>query len=168
LGCCAATQHVKIKRKNTDSESSYEIFADGGFTFLYDATIDGNNLNPLDSRQGMAKHFSTLSAKIQFMIKKVQEVVVDQSEKLIIFSDWPLNIFVMNLVLRLLEFKVESIRSGVSPAQRKQTLTAFNSRNNKGIEILLCSSRSASESINLQKGAHNILIMDVVNYNTIL
>ena len=32
----------------------------------------------------------------------------------------------------------------------------------------MCSSRSAKESYNFQKGGHNIIIIDVVNFNIIL
>ena len=34
--------------------------------------------------------------------------------------------------------------------------------------ILVCSSRSAAESYNFQKAYHNIIIMDMVNFTTIL
>ncbi|KAI7457748.1 hypothetical protein KC357_g9308, partial [Hortaea werneckii] len=59
------------------------------------------------------------------------------------------------------------ISAGLSAKERAEIVEKFNDPDSDEIMVVIASSRSAAESINLQKGCHYIFILDVVHFNII-
>ena len=66
---------------------------------------------------------------------------------MLIFADQPLNLQVIKLLLEILQIKHLSIRAGISNSKRLEAENEYNE--NPILKVLVYSSRSAAESINL-------------------
>ena len=104
----------------------------------------------------MAAYIISCSAKLQHLTKLMLHHMINQEEKMLIWAHEPLTLF-----LSVLEIKFVSIRSGITNAQRLAAVKAFN--NDPSTMIMVGSSRSCAVSMNLQKGAHVMVFVDVVS-----
>lgn len=107
-----------------------------------------------------------LSSKLKVLCEHILTFVLGAGEKLIVYADWPMTILLVELVVTLLQIPIVSIRAGVSNQARLDAEIAFN--NDPNVMVLVCSSRSAAQSLNLQQGGHRMIILDWVPINTIL
>jgi hypothetical protein len=106
------------------------------------------------------------SPKLQWLCKYIKEVVLDLDEKVVIYADWPLTVFLVELIIVTMGIKGGSIRAGLKRAARLQNEYDYN--HDPEFKVLICSSRSAAESLNLQRGGHRMVVMDVVSANTLI
>ncbi|KAK0942956.1 hypothetical protein LTR29_005528 [Friedmanniomyces endolithicus] len=90
-----------------------------------------------------------------------------EKKKLLVYCDWPDNVWLMKTLFDILCMNAARISAGQNPKERARIISGFNDPANLDVMILVCSSRSAAESYNFQKACHNIIIMDVVGFNTI-
>lgn len=113
------------------------------------------------TRIDMAWYIAGISCKIQALCAEILEVVIEEKEKLLIFAYWPLEIWIIELLLTVLQFNYASIRSGVSKNSRQDAEYEFN--NDDNLQILVCSTSTAAESINLQQGGHRTVVVDMTS-----
>lgn len=113
----------------------------------------------------MVAYICLAAPKLQALLAEIYDVVIEKKLKLIIFADWPINLWTIELLMDVLQLKTCSIRAGITSAKRAEAEFKFN--HDADIQIMIASSRSASESINLQLGGSNIVIMDIVNNQTV-
>lgn len=138
---------------------------DNGFGFFYYGTNLGWGTAP-KTRVEIAHYLMTVSAKMQYMVKEVHRIVNKEHSRVLIYSYWPSAVWVVRLVLETLGFRTDRISAGQSAKERADIMARFNDP--KGdIDCISASIPSASESYNFQKCCHNIIILDVVNYNII-
>lgn len=116
----------------------------------------------------MADYPCLYNPEFKMLAKIILKVVLNQGNKLLVFADWIAEIHLYSMALDLLNIKVANIRAGMTANQRKEVIKRFNDPLDKSIQILVCSSRSAAESINLQKGCADIVVFDMVSYNTLV
>lgn len=138
----------------------------GGFLFYHGATNVGFGPPPTN-RITQAQYMCNPSSKFQYVLREAHRLV-SQGEKLIVYCDWPSNVWAVKLLLDTMGFSTARVSAGQSAKERAYVTKTFDDPDSKEIMILVCSSRSAAESYNFQKGCHNIIIMDVVSFNTVL
>lgn len=139
---------------------------DGGFSFFYHSTNTGWGACPTD-RVAMAHYLLAVSAKQQYLVREAQRVVKQEKSRLLVYCNWPSEVWVTRLVLDVLGFKTERISAGQGAKERVSIMDRFNDPDNKDIEVLVCSAQSAAQSFNFQKACWNTIVLDVVNYNII-
>ena len=136
------------------------------FEVYYNWTTSTFDLNAPRTRKAMADYLVRSSVKLQALCDELVQVVVREDRKMLIFADWPLNLWVIELLLHVLQIAFRSIRAGVSPSDRLAAEHAYNYDPN--LKVLLLSSRSGAESLNLQRGGWHTVVVDVVAINTLL
>jgi SNF2 family DNA or RNA helicase len=160
----------QMYRRNVGNEAQgiQKFFKQGIDSFsIYHAYTKNDLHHPLpETRPAMAKYMADCSCKLQALSAEIQEVVIRQDRKMLVYADWPLNLWLIELFLKVLNIPFLSIRAGITTSQRLEAEHAYN--NDPAIKILVCSARSASESLNLQKGGWHIVIMDVIPINKLL
>lgn len=130
------------------------------------ATNEGWSSAPTD-RLSQAAYILNPSSKAQYCVRETLRLQA-KDEKLLIYCDWPTSVWLMKTLYDILGFKAARISAGQSAKERSALTDRFNNPQDNGIMVLICSSRSAAESYNFQKDCHNIIVMDLVNFNTIL
>lgn len=137
-----------------------------GATLYHQVTCLQPNCPPYADRASMAWYISSCSAKMQYLAKILKKVCIDQDQKVIIYVDWPLNLWLLNMWLSVLCINSVTVCAGQSQLERKAAIDAFNDQ--PDILAMVASSRAAATSINLQRNCAAIIVVDIVNPNTLL
>lgn len=140
--------------------------AQDSFALFHGWTKNDYHSLPPTTRIEMVYYIVASSVKLQAVCGKLYEIVFEKMEKLIFFADWPLNLWVIELLLAALQIKFVSIRRGISNQEREAAEVAFNT--DSSVKVLVASLRSAAASLNLQQGGCHIVILDVVAFNIML
>lgn len=111
------------------------------------------------TRIEMVGHMCLSLPKLCVLLREIDNIVLKQHQKLIIFADSPVNIWTIELLMDVLQLKYCSNRSGITSAKRAEAEHLFNHSND--VQILVATSRSASKSINPQKGGSHIVIIGI-------
>lgn len=119
------------------------------------------------NRVSQAEYLVKCSSKAQYVLKEALRLQAE-NKKLIVYCDWPSSVYLMKLVFDVLDMHAARISAGQSAKERSAIIGQFNDSRNEDVKILVASSRSAAESFNFQKACHNIIVMDIVNFNTIV
>ena len=133
----------------TKAKRIYKRLDEGidSFTVFYDWT-KGDPHHPLpESRAAMARYMARISSKLKALSAELLEVVVRKEQKMLVYAHWPLNLWVIELFLEILQIPFRSIRAGVKTSDRMEAQYEYN--HNPSMKVLVCSTRSASESLNL-------------------
>lgn len=154
---------VKLDAKTARFQQSKGL---DSFEFFYRHTVETLQLIPPDDRVRMLLYVCRPSAKSCYLVRELQRVVVAKDLKMLVYDDWLATLWVSKLICEILQIPFMSIRSGIKMAERQEAERAYNEDLN--IKVLICSSRSAAESLNLQYGGHHILVLDIVPINTLL
>ncbi|KAK1814607.1 hypothetical protein LTR12_010993 [Friedmanniomyces endolithicus] len=136
------------------------------FDVLFRHTRDMIGVLPPTDRIGMAVYICAPSVKCSFMVRELLAIVVRKGQKMIVWAHWPGTLWLCELICSILQIRYMSIRAGVPSAKRAQAETAFNG--NPDMMVLICSSRSAAESLNLQYGGWHQLVIDLVAIPTLM
>jgi len=102
------------------------------------------------------------------LIRELLRVVVKEKSKFINYADWPTSQFYIAQTLTILGFNVGTLRAGMTREQKSSVVATFNNPHDHTYDVLIASSRSASQSLNLQTACHNILIWDTLPVNQML
>jgi hypothetical protein len=108
-----------------------------------------------------------LSTKTQYVVKEAHRLI-QRGEKLLVYNDWPSSVWLLKTTFDTAGIKCGRISAGQSAKERSMIMEKFNDPDDHSVDVLACSSRSAAESYNFQRGCHNIIIMDVVGFMTVL
>ena len=136
------------------------------FAFYYTATNSGWAPMPTD-RVSQARYVARPSSKARYVLREAHRLR-KLGQKLLVYADWPGSVWLMKTQLEIAGFKVARVSAGQSAKDRGEINREFNDPDDESIEVLVASSRSAAESFNYQKGCWNIIIMDVINFMTVL
>ncbi|KAK3698115.1 hypothetical protein LTR37_017073 [Vermiconidia calcicola] len=135
------------------------------FGFFHTWTKSDMNSTRPATRIDMAVYIAETSVKMQALAAEILQVVLIDGGKMLIYADWPTNLWLIELFLEVLQIKFLSIRAGVSTRKRLEAENAYN--NDNATKVLVCSSRSAAESLNLQRGGWHIMVIDLVPINVL-
>lgn len=119
------------------------------------------------NRIEMVMYLTGVSSSMQMLCRLILRHYIQNREKMIIWCNEPLSQLSVELLLAILELPFACIRAGIKNSQRVKAELDYNSSTHD-VGILVCSSRSAQESMNLQKGGHVQVFMDVVSATAML
>lgn len=106
----------------------------------------------------MAQFITGCSCKLQFLCYLMLYHWLDNNEKMIVWCNEPITLFLVELLLQIFQFKFSSIHAGIQNHARVKAEWEFN--NNAEVGFLVASSRSQTESMNLQEGGHIQVFLD--------
>lgn len=135
---------------------------DGGAAFFQRQTCSDLMAPLYRDRFSHALYQATYSPKLQWLAGKLKEVCLDARGKLIIFSHWPLNQWMVGLFLSTLGIPFLSYRSQFLQSERDTAVEAFNDPLHESM-VLVIGSRVGSSSTNLQFSCSDMFILDGVD-----
>jgi SNF2 family DNA or RNA helicase len=89
------------------------------------------------------------STKLRMLFEQLYQVVVQKGEKVIIYTDWPVPLYVATLSGATYGFAVGNLRAGMTNLQRRNTIREFTDPKSKKFMVLVCSSRTSAAGLNL-------------------
>ena len=138
----------------------YEKEYDNGlWRFIY-RTKPKKWLPQWKTREEIAEYLSSCSPKLQWAGGYATKIVHSCRRKLLIFTAWPLTLYLAELYFSIIGFYVLTVRSGHSPMERRAAQAKFNDPSHPS-EIMVTSINVSSASINLQQGCSDVLFLDV-------
>ena len=115
---------------------------------------------PYRDRISFAIWMSQRSVKLQWLAGFLLSVVLGKQEKVLLFTEWPVVQYNVELFLLMVNIEFVSIRSVHTQAQRDQVVSDFNDPAHPA-KVCVTSYRCSSTSSNLQKSCHNIVMLEV-------
>jgi SNF2 family DNA or RNA helicase len=110
-------------------------------------------------------HFVPVSPKLKALLHYLRLYVLEGADGLIIWCNEPISLMLAEFICQLLQIDYRCIRAGVDNVTRVKAERAFNE--DPDVRVMILSTRSASESANLQKGGNVQVFMDVVSYRVV-
>ena len=150
-----ATKTTTVKNMDAWHEKG-----DHGCTYYHSRTRKNTNVPPYLARQAVVCYNVAQSAKMKWLLSKAFEVCITKKNKLLIFCNWPLNQWYVEMCLVIAGFKVLSVRSAHTVYERNATISAFNNIGDDS-QILVTSYRCSATSLNLQKACWHMVMVDV-------
>ncbi|PGG95128.1 hypothetical protein GX51_08320, partial [Blastomyces parvus] len=143
-------------------------YDDKGFTFFFTRTVqDPNVITPQDNIS-VACFLALDSPKLQYLCRKISEVVIDGKEILGIVLRWPHTFWLVEMFLHALGIKYGTIHAGMTLEERNEMINLVNS-GSSGFQVLVFSFQCGSTGLNLHHTLSNLVIFEVpVNMNTLL
>ncbi|KAF4547815.1 Hypothetical protein D9617_35g089660 [Elsinoe fawcettii] len=138
-------------------DSSYNSY----YLYWHVSTVPWPSLPPYTGRLDQARYIAGMSPKLQAMARILDIVLYIKKDSCIIMEDWPAEIWCTRLFLNICGIGVAVVRAGQSAAERQRNIEAFRNPKND-INVLVCSSRAAATSLNLQF-CHHMIIGDVLS-----
>ena len=126
-----------IKTFNNDDESkenAYEAF------IYHKRTRENRYASAYSDRISMAYYMAAPSAKLSFLVKICHQVCRVERKKLLMFTDWPVTLWLTAAFLMNIGFDILIIRSVHTAEERPQTCAQFNDSTNP-VEICCVHSR---------------------------
>ena len=162
-----ALDQMYLRNVGTEAKGVQRLFQQGidSFTVYYTYTKSDLHHPAPDTRPAMAQYIASTSSKLQALSEDLLQVVICEDRKMLIYANWPLNLWLVELFLSVIQIEFLSIRAGVKTNKRLEAENEYN--NNPKVKVLVCSSRSASESLNLQKGGWHTVVMDLIPMNVL-
>ncbi|KAK0816316.1 hypothetical protein LTR75_003541 [Friedmanniomyces endolithicus] len=117
------------------------------FEYFYTYTKESLNVMPLTDRIGMAWYLCQPSAKCCYLVSELLYIVCE-------------------MICAILQIPYMSIQSSIKSAACLAAELQFNT--NDEMKVLVCSSRVAAESLNLQHSGWNMIVIDLVLINTLI
>lgn len=145
----------------------YETYEkrDAGFHFFWNSTNPGWGAAP-ETRAAQAAYILDVSCKMQYVVKEAHRLINGMKKKLLVYAHWPNLVWITRLLAGVLQFRAERISAGQTAKERADIIDEFNDPEGS-VDLLVCSSQSAAESYNFQKGGHYTIVMEIVNFNTL-
>lgn len=132
---------------------------DYGASFYYKVTKLESWVPPYRDRVSWAVYISATSAKLQWLAGCILETCLLGGKKLLIFCNWPMTSWDVELFLNILDIGVYSIRSSHSIAQRQSIIEAWNDPNDE-VKVLVTTYKIGGTSMNLHEHCSALVMME--------
>jgi hypothetical protein len=100
------------------------------------------------------------SVKLQWLAGFLLHTCINADKKVLIFTEWPVIQWNIELFLLMVGIEFVSIRSAHTQSHRDQVIADFNDPLHQ-VKVCVTSYRCSSTSTNLQKACHNIVMAEV-------
>ncbi len=114
----------------------------------------------IDIFQQIVNYKNTIPNKFIAIQKLLQEKIVSQSEKVIIWTIFIKNAKKLQEYLQLNEIKSKLLLGYVEQTEREDIVDNFNNPNNLNFQVVIANPFTVAESISLHKGCHNAIYME--------
>ncbi|HEY0206645.1 MAG TPA: SNF2-related protein [Acetobacteraceae bacterium] len=121
-----------------------------------------------DTRPTFTARLVGASPKLKCLLALLRDIVLVNRRKALVFVQWPMNLWLVEVVLAMANFKVISIRSQNTAAEREEAVEDFNDPSHES-QALVTSYLTTATSVNLQRGCCDVIFVDIAaNANTAL
>jgi SNF2 family DNA or RNA helicase len=158
----------KVNENGVNDVNRWREMTDGGARWFVGQTkLDYGLPVPTDC-QSIAEYLAAGSPKLAYLSLVLMEVVLEKKEKLIIFCEWPMVAWLVEMYLRMFGIPYLAIRSSTELNDRLVVMAQFNDLKDENL-ILVTTFRTCSLGINLQESCCNMVILEPAkNINTLL
>jgi len=146
------------------TRNRHDNHEDGGFEALFYKLCTF----PVAYPKGRYERSITLvseATKMRMLFEQLKRTVVEKGEKAIMYTDWPVPLYVATLAATYYGFGIGNLRAGMTNIQRQNTVREFNDPKSKKFQVLVCSSRTSAAGLNLQSACSTVIIVDVLPTN---
>lgn len=146
---------MKYKIKDTSKYSLELAEKDGdyGASLFFRQTRPDANLLPPTTRLGMAYYIAQSSPKLRYLCKLILRHVYDKGEKMVVWYRWPVEGWLVSMLLDVLGIKFMHIGSTTDAAEREKLLEQWQEPEH-AVRILVASVLVLGAGTNMQKGCH--------------
>ncbi|KAL8893244.1 MAG: hypothetical protein Q9192_005457 [Flavoplaca navasiana] len=145
-------------------DKTYHEFNDHGASFYLQHTRPVASFPNYHHRGDLAKYICMFAPKLRMLAGLAHQICNVNRRKLLVFCDWPITQWNVEMLLCTLGFKVLSMRSAHSAAVRDECVEAFTTKGNiEENQILSTSTRIAATAVNLQGDCDDVLFLDIPN-----
>lgn len=128
------------------------------FQFFHANTKTDLTAVPPNNRLDSLRWVVSLSVKNKYLLRLLLDIVIRGDKKLIIWTSEPITRMNVELICTLCGITFVAIRAGIKNRTRVLSEAGFN--NDPAVKVAIMSTRSATESANMQKGGHSHVFMD--------
>lgn len=143
-------------------EAWYGRNNDHGATYYHRLTKASSRDPQYNDRWAIAEYVCGFSPKLRYLCRILHEGLYGSDEKLrgktLIFTNWPIEQWLVELLLRNLGFDYYNIRSSLSAGERSRITGKFNDPADP-VPFMIASFRSTALGVNLQSGCHRLVMM---------
>lgn len=136
------------------------------FQFFHANTKTDLIATPPNNRLDALRWMLGISVKNQYLVRLLRKHVILGGNRMIIWTSEPITRMNVELICTLCGISSVSIRAGIKNRTRVLNELAFNT--NPDVQVAIMSSRSATESANMQHGGHLHVFMDLIPITSIL
>jgi hypothetical protein len=134
---------------------------DEGATFFFESTkLEASLPTPRD-RPSLSWYIGYDSAKLQYLAGIVKEVCFGKKRKLLIFIDWPFNLWLVYMFLQgVLGIECLTIQADHTNTERGEIEDMFNDPHHPA-KVLIASIRTTGTALNLQDQCSDVVLLDL-------
>lgn len=111
-------------------------------------------------RTVMAEYICAKAPKLQYLCGLIKKHVFDDGDKLLVWYQYPIEGWVLSILLKTLQIPHLTIGSQTGQKDRRRRLESFNDPIHS-TKILLASAEVLSTGVNLQRGCHIMVMMSL-------
>jgi SNF2 family DNA or RNA helicase len=117
------------------------------------------------SRSECAQYLANCTPKLRYLSKILLETVVKGKRRLLVFANWPMVGWHVEMFVHLLGFRVLSLRSKHTDEMKTATIAKFNNPDCP-VDVLVSTYNTCSIGVNLHRACHDLVMIEpAVNAN---
>ncbi|KAJ6110479.1 hypothetical protein N7486_002714 [Penicillium sp. IBT 16267x] len=176
---CALAFHGKLDAflslegiSNKYIEHITDIDKEGNMCFelFWQLTVDGQFNAPPRIRFDRARYLLCQSPRLKYLLKIfLAEGLTPSSAKprFVIFCNWPMTVWLVQMLLHALSLEFTSISSPMGVADRSEAINRFNDPNNN-CSVFITTYTLGAFGLNLQNSCSRLVLMEsAINYNRV-
>ncbi|KAJ5649628.1 SNF2-related protein [Penicillium longicatenatum] len=176
---CALAFHAKLDTflnlegiSNQYTEHVADIAKEGNMCFelFWQLTVEGKINPPPRIRFDRARYLLCQSPRLKYLLKIfLAEGLTPSSAKprFVIFCNWPMTVWLVQMLLHALSLEFAAITSPMSVADRTEAINRFNDSNND-CSVFITTYTLGAFGLNLQSNCSRLVLMEsAINYNRV-
>lgn len=143
-------------------------YHDHGLTWFMTKAKHNYAMPTISNRASCAYYLANSSPKLRYLCKLLLAKVIDQKRRLLIFAEWPMTQWHLEMFLMNLGFHTLSLQSKHTDEEKIIIVNKFNDPKSN-IDILVTTYRTCIVSINLHKACSDcVMVEPAINTNMVL
>ena len=132
------------------SVNTWHLKADHGFSYYHRLAQRDCQAATYDTRKSRARYLANGSAKLRELSRVLLNTVVIGGRRLLVFANWPMVQWAVEMFLVTLGFRTRSICSAPKESEKTETTRKFNDEH-YGVDVLVTSYRTCAIGLNLHE-----------------
>ncbi|KAI9775006.1 MAG: hypothetical protein M1839_001606 [Geoglossum umbratile] len=158
----------RISRNGVKEIEHFRQYTDNGARHFIRHTMLDWGMPVPRAASDLVEFLTNTSPKLGYLCGVLADVVLGKREKLLLFAEWPMVMWVTEMLLGLLDIPYFAIRASTKADNRTSIMRYFNDANHPTL-VLLTMFRTCSLGINLQRACHRMVVLEPArNLNTLL
>ncbi|RMZ78246.1 hypothetical protein DV737_g3998, partial [Chaetothyriales sp. CBS 132003] len=144
-------------------------YKDRGATYYFNTVRPDNTYMVYATRWELLGFIASSSVKLRYLCRLLYQCLYGNStdnttpheaEKLLIFTNWPVELWELGFFLDLLGLPFLELRSGQTVQEKEMTIARFNDPYQRA-KILITTFKATAVGVNLHKACHNVVMMSM-------